>query len=505
MTTEVKQMKQFTSIVVILSLILAGNTIGHKEDLIRVNFDPENADEVDVDLEEIKERTVLKAITTYSSTNYFLYKGRPMGYEYELLQRLADHLGLNLEIIISKDKEDAYKMLWNGDGDIIAMGLTENAENKRHADFTIPHRTTKHVLVQKMPWNWHSLKLHQIEKLLIREPFELSDKPVYVRKNSAHYHRLKNMEEEMGVDLSIVEIPGYITTYEIMEKVNSGEYEYAVVDENRAKINQSDFPNLDISTALSLPVRTGWAVRKSSPDLLEATNQWLKKMKDDVDYYVIYNKYYKNRSFFRNRIDSKFYSKAGGEISPFDTLIRSKSKNYDWRFIASLIYQESQFKADTNSWVGAVGLMQLMPSTAKAFGVTNAKDPNQNITAGVEYLDYLMDFWEDIPDSTQRIKFALASYNCGMAHVIDAQRLAEKYDYDPEIWDKNVEIFIRKLDEPEYFTDPVVKYGYCRGEEPYQYVRQILDRYKHYQRFIPNEEETALMASVKKDHPQKVF
>lgn len=500
-----RQMKQFTSVVVIISLILAGNTIGHKEDRMEVTFNPDAPDEVKLDLKEIRKRKVLKAITTYSSTNYFLYKGRPMGYEYELLQRLADHLDLNLEIIIAKDKNDAFQMLWNGDGDIIAIGLTINAENKEKAEFTIPHRTTRQVLVQKMPWNWHSLKLHQIEKLLVKDPYELADKPVYVKENSAHYHRLKNLEEEMGVDLSIVEIPGHITPYDIMNKVNSGEYDYAVLDENHAKINQADFPNLDISTALSLPIRTGWAVRKSSSELLEATNAWIKRVRNDVDYYVIYNKYFKNRSFFKRRIDSQFYSKAGGEISPYDTLIKKYSKNYDWRLIASLMYQESQFKPDTSSWVGAVGLMQLMPSTAKAFGVKNALDPDQNISAGVAYVDYLMDFWKEIPDSLQRVKFALASYNCGLAHVIDAQNLAEKYDHDPEVWDENVEIYIRKLSDPEFFTDPVVKYGYCRGEEPYLYVRQIFERYKHYQKFIPNKEEAALMASVEMYKPEKIF
>lgn len=498
-------MKHFTSIVVIISIILTGNTIGHVENSEGELFDENLPKEVNKDFPDIKKQKVLKAITTYSATNYFLYKGRPMGYEYELLERLADHLDLNLEIVIAKDQQDAYKMLWNGDGDIIAMGLTINADNKEKANFSLPHRTTRQVLVQKMPWNWHSLKLHQIEKLLISDPFELVGKPIYVRENSAHYHRLKNLEEEIGEQLNIVEIPGFMTAYEIMEKVNNGEYEYAIVDENQAKINQSEFPDLDISTPVSLPIRTGWAVRKSSPELLNAVNKWIENMHDQVDYYVIYNKYFKNRRFFKNRMGSQFFSKNSGQISPYDEIVKKHAKGYDWRFISSVIYQESQFIADTSSWVGAVGLMQLMPSTAKAFGVKNPHDPEESISAGVEYLDYLMDFWKQIPDSVQRMKFALASYNCGMAHVLDAQRLAEKYDYDPTVWDDNVEIYIRKLSKPQFFTDPVVKFGYCRGEEPYQYVRQILDRYKHYQRFIPSEEETTLMASVKFYNPEKVF
>lgn len=498
-------MKYLTIIVVIASLVLAGNTIGHRE-VDSTGSDENNIyEEVSKDLEQIKKDGVLTAITTYSATNYFLYKGKPMGYEYELLERLTNYLDLNLEIVIAKDQKAAYEMLHKGDGDIIAMGLTINSMNKERAEFTYPHRTTKQVLLQKKPWNWKEMKMHQLESSMIRAPFELVNKPIYVRENSAHYQRMVNLSEEIGEELNIIEIPGYLTTYEIMDKVNKGEYEYAVVDENEAKINLADYPNLDITTALSLPVRTGWAVRKSSDDLLRAVNAWILKMRKDVDYYVIYNKYFKNRRFFKNRVNSEFYSKRGNKISPFDSIIKKHANGFDWRFVASVMYQESQFKKDTNSWVGAVGLMQLMPSTAKSLGVTDPRDPVENVRAGVKYMDYLYSFWDNVPDSVQRIKFALASYNCGLAHVLDAQRLAEKYDHDPEKWDGNVAEFVLKLSERKYFTDPVVKYGYCRGNEPYKYVTEIFERYRHYQKFIPSKAEAALMASVTEYRPLQVF
>ena len=499
------KMKYLSIIVVIALLVLTGNTIGHREVDTSSVEEIKEYEEVSKDLDQIKRSGVLKAITTYSSTNYFLYKGKPMGYEYELLERLAEYLDLNLEVIITKDQESAYEMLHKGEGDLIAMGLTINASNKEKAAFTYPHRTTKQVLIQKKPWNWRKMKIHEIEETLVRAPFELIDKPVYVRENSAHYQRLLNLSEEIGEELNIVQIPGYMTTYEIMKKVNDGDYDYAVVDENNARINRAEFPDLDMKTAMSLPVRTGWAVRKSSEDLRRAINTWILKMRKDVDYYVIYNKYFKNKRFLNRRIQSELYSKTGGKISPFDSLIKANSNGYDWRFIASIMYQESQFEKDTNSWVGAVGLMQLMPSTAKSLGVEDPTDPEQNIAAGVKYLDYLYSFWDNVPDSVQRVKFALASYNCGLAHVLDAQRLAEKYDDDPERWDENVAEYILKLSDRKYFTDPVVKYGYCRGSEPYQYVIEIFKRYRHYQKFIPSKEETFLMASVEPFKPVPVF
>jgi membrane-bound lytic murein transglycosylase F len=93
--------------------------------------------------------------------------------------------------------------------------------------------------------------------------------------------------------------------------------------------------------------------------------------------------------------------------------------------------------------------------------------------------------WEEIPDSVQRMKFTLASYNCGYAHVKDAQRLAEKHGHKTRKWDGNVEKFVLRLSYPEYYNDEVVKYGYVRGTEPVKYVKHIISRYKHYKELIP--------------------
>ena len=156
--------------------------------------------------------------------------------------------------------------------------------------------------------------------------------------------------------------------------------------------------------------------------------------------------------------------------------------NLDWRLLSSQIYQESKFDSKTKSWAGAKGLMQLMHNTAKQFGITNLYDPESSLKAGTRYLEYLKGRWEHIEDSTERMKFILASYNAGPNHIKDAQRLAEKKGKDTHDWEI-VSDFVLKLSNPKYYNDPVVKYGYCRGEEPYYYVREILNRYQHYKKF----------------------
>jgi membrane-bound lytic murein transglycosylase F len=174
------------------------------------------------------------------------------------------------------------------------------------------------------------------------------------------------------------------------------------------------------------------------------------------------------------------------EISPYDDLIQTHAENidWDWRLVASLIYQESRFDPNNSSWANAKGLMQLMPETAEELGVKDRSDPVQSIKGGTKYLNQIWKSFENITDSIQRTKFTMASYNCGLYHVKDAQKLATDRGLDALVWDDNVEDMILALSHPKNYNDPIIKYGYVRGEEPYNYVNQIFERYAHYTQFI---------------------
>lgn len=129
--------------------------------------------------------------------------------------------------------------------------------------------------------------------------------------------------------------------------------------------------------------------------------------------------------------------------------------------------------------------MQLMPATGKQFGIDIYSSPENNIRAGIKYIQWLQELFEDkVPDEQERIKFILASYNVGPGHVLDARQLAHKNGRDPEVWDDNVAYYLLRKSDPEYYHDPVVEHGFCRGEEPYNYVIEVLDRYYHYMNFI---------------------
>ncbi len=410
-----------------------------------------------------------------------------MGFDYELLTRLAKHLGLKLEIVIARDIDELINMLLQGDGDMIAYALTITENRRQLVDFTKYHSKTHQVLVQKKPANWRKMKLHEIKRSLKEDALDLIEDTVWVRKNSSYYDRLLNLMDEIGDTIHIKTVAGTNDTEDIIELVSKGKIRHTIADYNIASVLSNYYQNIDISVPMSLSQRLAWTIRKSSPELLSAVNSWITGIKKSTDYYVIYDKYFKNSRSFKSINRSKYFSKKTGHISPYDEIIKKYSKQieWDWRLISSVVYQESRFNIDSKSWTGASGLMQLMPRTAKSVGIKNPKDPNQNIKGGTKYLNYLFNRWTDIPDSLQRIKFTLASYNCGYSHVVDAQKLTVKYNGNGNLWDDNVEVYLKNLSKPKYYNDKLVKFGYVRGIEPYKYVREIFERYKLYQDVIP--------------------
>lgn len=440
----------------------------------------------DQTLEKIKSEGKLTALTTYSGTSYFLYRGQPMGFEYEMLKRFAEHLGVELEIVVSQNIDSLFADLNSPEIDLVAHGITITSDRKEKVNFTDYLYLTHQVLVQRKPENWRKMKWSAIESELVHDAIELIGDTVSVRENSSYFRRLQNLSREIGGTIHIDTLPGHLSTDEIIKMVVEGKIKYTVADNNIASINASYYHILDIDVPISFSQRIAWAVHPASPELLNEINSWLAGMKEKVDYYVIYNKYFKNRRNFRKRVQSDFYSLTNNRISQYDELIKENAETvgWDWRLVASQIYQESKFEPGANSWAGAGGLMQIMPSMAEDLGIDNRMNPEQSIEGGTRYLKRLWDNFEAIEDSVQRIKFTLASYNCGYYHVLDAQALAEMNNLDPDRWDDNVEEMILELSYPDNYNKKGIKYGYVRGIEPYTYVRQIFERYEHYRKFI---------------------
>ena len=439
------------------------------------------------DLDRIKEEGRLVALIDYSSTSYFIYRGTPMGFEYDLLNKFAKHLGVELTVKTIGNLDEVITALNDEEADLIAASLTVTRERLQEVNFSIPHTYTRQVLVQRKPHNWQQMSVPEMRKELITDPIDLGYKKVHLRRNSAFYTRLKNLSEEIGEPIYIEEVGGDISTEQLIEQVAKGEINFTIADQHIARVHAAHYDNLYIEIPISFKQQIAWALRKSSPKLLEEINEWLTTFKKTSEFAVIYNKYYNNKTIYKERITSEFYSSRSGKISVYDDLIKKYSSelNWDWKLLSSLIYQESNFRADVESWAGAYGLMQIMPETAERYGLDSNSTTEDHIRAGVQYLKWLDGKWRtSIENDRERIKFVLASYNVGLGHVIDARNLAIKYGKDPTVWDDNVAEFILKKSQPACYKDPVVRFGYCRGSEPYNYVREILKRYEQYETLI---------------------
>ncbi|MGW8123766.1 transporter substrate-binding domain-containing protein [Roseivirga echinicomitans] len=438
---------------------------------------------IEFDFDQIQERGTLTAVVDNSSTGYFIYRGQPMGYEYDLLSRMASDLGLSLKIKLTSDIEEAFFMLNTGKADVMAYHLTVTKERTQRVTFTDSHTEVRQVLVQRKPEGWRKMKLHDIEDSMIRNLLDLGGKEVHTRKGSSFSDRLENLSDEIGEDIIILEDVGTMDTEALIKKVAEGGIQYTVADEDIAMINATYYPDLDVETAISFPQKIAWAVRKNAPFLKDTIDDWLDKVKATPDFNVIYNRYFKYKKSQNLRAQSDFSSVGGTMISPYDDLFKSAAEDLsvDWVMLASLAYQESKFDPTVESWAGAKGLLQLTDISIEQFEIQDPFNPKENIQGGTEFLEWLEDYWADkVEDPKERLKFILGSYNVGQGHVLDAVNLAKKYGKNPEIWDDNVAYYLVAKSTEEFYTDPVVRYGYCRGDEPVNYVKKILERYDQY-------------------------
>ena len=425
------------------------------------------------DLEKIKERGVLRVATLSRSTSFFVLRGKNLGYEYELADRFSKSLGVKMEMITARDMDDLVDKLYKKEVDLIAYPLTITNEFRKKVRYVEHEYITKQVLVQPQ---------HKEEPLL-SDVTELIGKEVYVVKNSKYHNRLLNLNNEVGGGIIIRTVSNEINEEKLIEMVAENKIPFAIVDDNIANVNKTYFDNMDVSLPVSFVQRSAWAVGLDSPELYDAVNAWFGESKNNYVYQYLRYKYFERK---KRRDRSVALYIDGNRISVFDDLFKlyAKEINWDWRLLASMAYQESRFNPDAESWMGAQGLMQLMPATAALLKIDDTSDPKKNVEAAVKYIQRMNRIFSYIEDERERKKFILASYNAGPGHIKDAIALTEKHNKNPNEWDDHVAEFVLLKSNPEYFNDSIVRFGYLRGEEVYNYVIEVLDRYEMYKDLI---------------------
>ena len=428
------------------------------------------------DFDAIKKRKTLRVITRNNAAAYFLWRGELLGFEYELAKAFADEHKLRLEIVTAPSHEAQIPMLLEGKGDIIASFMTVTEERRNQGiTFSRHHHKASEVIVARA-----DDKLENIT--------DLNGRSIHVRKSSAYWGTLLELQKN-NPGFKLIAAPETMETEGIIARVASGEFDLTLADKHLFDIELTWRDDIKAALEINEPRNNAWALRTNNPKLGAAVNKFLKKQYRSLFYNVTYNKYFKNSHRIKKHRDQRIDLSTDGTLSPYDSLIKKYAQQYDfdWRLLVAQMYQESRFDPLAKSWVGAQGLMQVMPRTAKELGITNLKDPEAGIKAGVKYLDWVRDRFEDELNVKDRMWFILAAYNAGQGHVRDARRLARQQGLNPNRWFDNVEKAMLLLSQRKYASK--ARHGYVRGTEPVNYVREINRRYQAYLALVDNGDE----------------
>ena len=430
-------------------------------------------------LQHVQERGVLRAVTNCETINYNTENPTPSGFEYELLSDFCKDYGLELEMIVNENLDSCFSLLDSCKVDMVAVGVGSNKDMKRRFLLTNPILMQRSVLVQRLPKDWNKMSTaNEVENQLLRSSVDLAGKTIHLPQGSHVVKLLEHLADQIGDTIYIVECDS-LNSVDLVKAVSLGQIDYTVVEEYVARMASIGLKGLDTKLNVSVEQPLGWAIGNHNGDssLLYALNGWIDNF-EQRNLNRILAKYINKGNVFSS------HKPAGETISEFDDIIKKTAKNigWDWRLLASLIYQESRFRVDLESEKGAFGLMQLMPVVMEKYGIGYDATPEEQLEAGGQLISFLDDCLENkVTDSVERVKFVLAAYNSGLGHVYDAQRLASKYGKYPDVWDNNVDYFILNKSKKQYYNDTCCHVGYLRGTETYRFVEEVLDRFYQYQ------------------------
>ena len=430
---------------------------------------------IEHDLAAIEKIGKLRVLLSDNATSYHVVGGIEYGFEYELAQHFADERGLALEVALAGGRTP-NELLSSGAVDLVAIPLSAPGEAQAGMRYTRPYDDQALVVVTRGDTLTSLSDLHR--------------RRIATRENSRGHFALLELRAR-GIDVHPVLIAAHESAEGILQRVADGDLNAAVVSENIARAVQSYREELLIAYHLEgeMPVR--WAVRSNSPDLLAAIDGYLlrhRRQRPDGTiarsqlHNVLRRKYFSDGDQIRSRIEDPFALARTGRLSPYDDDFRRIAGAYevDWRLVASIAFQESRFDPSAVSFAGAVGLLQMLPRTA-GIAADELHDPLRNIELGVRHFRSLYETYSYLPIE-QRLRFALAAYNCGSGHLEDARILALQRGDDPNEFESGVAPNLLRLQDPRFYSK--ARYGYVRGTETVGYVREVMRRYELFTRIL---------------------
>ncbi len=409
-------------------------------------------------LEKIKKTGVLRLITNNSINTYYYYKGQPTGFEYDLAKEFANFLDVDLDVVTS-GWNNMFAYLEQGKGDFIASGISITKERLEKVNFSIPYmKIQQHIVHHKLVFGPKNIE-------------DLTFRTIDIRRGTSYHSRLEEIKKS-GINVNYI-LHNNIPTEELIRMVHDRKIKFTIADDNVAYLSQRYYPDILIGIPLQKKESLAWAVNKNDSQMLEQINKFFLYANETGIMQQISDKYYANIEDSDPFDLKSFHQRIETRLPKYKKTIIEESIKYDfdWKLIAAVVYQESHFNPNAKSFTNVRGLMQVTKDTAEEMGIENRLNPSQSIKAGIKYLDKMFKKFDYIEDEYERILFALASYNIGYGHVMDAMQIAKMMGLDEKKW-QNLKTALPLLSKSDYYKE--TKHGYARGWEPVQYVERIL-------------------------------
>ncbi len=425
------------------------------------------------DLDAIKRAGVLRVLVRNNSAAYFVARGAQRGFQFELASAFAKSLGVRVAFVSPPSRDQLIGSLLSGEADLIAAGMTITPSRGEKVRFTRPVLKTHRVVVTAAD---HKTPVENLD--------DLRNLEIHLNFRSTTYRDAQRLEKLLGAPLNMVDITDGVEMEQMMRRVSEGRYEATIVDDNL--VDQQVGEGLAIKSRISIgdALPKGWALHPGAGKLRVAADAFISKNRSLIN--VLYHRYFRPTARGAKHAKDAFRADRSGRLSPYDAMLKAagEAEGIDWRLLAAIAYTESRFDPAAESRFGAQGLMQVLPSTARSLGFKDIRRPRENIRAGARYLKRLISRFDDPKiEKRQRVRFALAAYNAGLGHVLDARSLARKVGVDPDRWFRNVERALLLKKERKWHEK--TKFGYCRAGETVKYVSQVQARYDVYSRLVP--------------------
>ena len=405
-------------------------------------------------------RRKIRVLVPYNKNFFFLHGSEGKGLTYEAMQMFEKYLlkqtGVRVAtVIIPVRRDHLLQALDAGLGDVAAAYLTVTPERQHRVDFTTPVYSGAREWVVTGP---SSPEINCLE--------DLSGKEIYVRRSSSFYEHLQELNLSLakaGIDgVQIETVDEFLEDEDLLELVNSGYLPATVVEDNIGRFWAKIFKNIRLRNDLVIDEdgEIAWAIRKDSPGFQAVLDEFIKKnRKGTLMGNILFNRYLKSTHFISALSESEF-KKFAATVEYFKKY--AVQYGLDWRMMIAQGYQESRLDQSARSHVGAVGIMQVRPSTAADIRVQNIHLTENNIHAGVKYSRFIQDYFfeNDVVDELNKQLFVLASYNAGPNRIANMRRLTAQRGLNPNVWFNNVERVVAGTIglEPVKYVSNIYKY-----------------------------------------------